>query len=315
ASAGLADAAVRGDVGHLEQVRVWCGRPLWDMEPADADAYFGKVIRGAASGTRLARTQALTTYFQFLELRHQVEIHQLTGRALACPIDEMNRPRGVWDARLRIPPTDDEVASLFAGWREQLVGCRKFAPTARNYAAARLMAGGSADQRDLHLDLDDIKWDLGRFGKLHVRQGKGTRGSGPRERMVPLINNAGRTLRWFIEDVWCHRALRPCRPALRPPGHRPPVGDHRRARGVGILGEGPLAGLLDALGRRLETRRPTTAESCTGAIAGCAASPEAPSSPRRRHRGQQLHHRTRRWCRRPRQPPHPTRPARPPRPP
>jgi len=50
--------------------------------------------------------------------------------------------------------------------------------------------------------LDDIKWDLGRFGKLHVRHGKGARGSGPRERMVPLINGADRTLRWFIEDVW-----------------------------------------------------------------------------------------------------------------
>ncbi|MFC9863320.1 MULTISPECIES: hypothetical protein [unclassified Streptomyces] len=39
-------------------------------------------------------------------------------------------------------------------------------------------------------------------GKLQVRCGKGKRGSGPRERMVPLINGAGRTLRWFIEDVW-----------------------------------------------------------------------------------------------------------------
>ena len=52
------------------------------------------------------------------------------------------------------------------------------------------------------LDLPDVKWDLGRFGKLHVRYGKGARGSGPRERMVPLINNAGATLRWFVEDVW-----------------------------------------------------------------------------------------------------------------
>ena len=49
-----------------------------------------------------------------------------------------------------------------------------------------------------------VKWDLGLFGKLHVRHGKGARGSGPRERMVPLINGAGRTLRWFIEDVWGH---------------------------------------------------------------------------------------------------------------
>ena len=30
-----------------------------------------------------------------------------------------------------------------------------------------------------NLDLADIKWDLGRFGKLHVRHGKGARGSGP----------------------------------------------------------------------------------------------------------------------------------------
>ena len=35
---------------------------------------------------------------------------------------------------------------------------------------------------------------------LHLEQG--ARGSGPRERMVPLINGAGATLRWFIQDVW-----------------------------------------------------------------------------------------------------------------
>lgn len=33
------------------------------MEPADADVYFGKVLRNSPSGTRLARSQALSTYF------------------------------------------------------------------------------------------------------------------------------------------------------------------------------------------------------------------------------------------------------------
>ncbi|MEV0705897.1 tyrosine-type recombinase/integrase [Saccharopolyspora sp. NPDC050389] len=203
ASAGLADGTIRGDVGHLEQARAWFGQPLWEMEPADADTYFGKVIRTAAKGTRLARAQALTTYFQFLELRHKVEIHQLTGRVVECPIDEMNRPRGAKDAALRIPPTEAENDALFAGWREELATCRKFAPTARNYAAAKLMSQvGLRISEARWLDLDDIKWNLGRFGKLHVRKGKGARGSGPRERMVPLINGADRTLRWFIEDVW-----------------------------------------------------------------------------------------------------------------
>ena len=75
ASAGLADGTIRGDVGHLEQVRAWFGRPLWEMAPADADAYFGTGAARRAGGTRLARAQALTTYFVFLELRHKVEIH------------------------------------------------------------------------------------------------------------------------------------------------------------------------------------------------------------------------------------------------
>ncbi|MGH3810538.1 MAG: hypothetical protein ACRDRU_28755 [Pseudonocardiaceae bacterium] len=132
ASAGLADSTIRGDVGHLEQVRAWFGKPLWGMKPGDADTYFGKVVRHCAKGTRLARAQALSTYFQFLELRHKVEIHQLTGWVVECPIDEMNRSRGAKDAALRIPPTEAEVGALFAGWREKLATCRKFAPTARD---------------------------------------------------------------------------------------------------------------------------------------------------------------------------------------
>ena len=205
ASAGLADATIRGDVGNLEQVRAWFGRPLWEMEPPDADAYFGKVLRSAAGGTRRSRSQVLVTYFQFLELRHQIELHTLTGRVVSCPIDAMNRPRGRGDMALRIPPSQQEVEVLFAGWREELATCRKYAPTARNYAAARLMAEvGIRVNEARSLDLADVRWELGSFGKLHVRHGKGANGSGPRARMVPLINNAGRTLRWFIEDVWGH---------------------------------------------------------------------------------------------------------------
>ena len=136
AAAGLADATIRSDVLHLEQVKAWFGRPLWDMEPADADAYFGTVLRGAAKGTRLARSQALKTYFLFVEIRHKVEVHQLTGRVAECPVDEMNRPRGAGRAALRIPPSAAQVNTLFAGWRAELATCRKFAPAARSYAAA-----------------------------------------------------------------------------------------------------------------------------------------------------------------------------------
>ena len=104
-SAGLSDGTIRGEVSNLEQVREWFGRPLWEMEPADADAYFGRVMRRRAErDPAWRRAGALVTYFEFLELRHQAELHALTGRVVECPVDEMNRPRGGKDARLRIPP-------------------------------------------------------------------------------------------------------------------------------------------------------------------------------------------------------------------
>lgn len=59
----------------------------------NADVYFGKVLRDAKPSTRTGRAGALAVFFQFLELRHKVELHNLAGRVVKCPLDEMNRPR------------------------------------------------------------------------------------------------------------------------------------------------------------------------------------------------------------------------------
>ncbi|MEU4896166.1 hypothetical protein AB0B12_25975 [Streptomyces sp. NPDC044780] len=102
----------------------------------------GRCCGARRAAPRLARAQALTTYFLFLELRHKVEIHRMTGRVVECPIDEMNRPRGSKDAVLRIPPTEPEIKILFTGWGGELATCRKFAPTARNYTAIETDVAG-----------------------------------------------------------------------------------------------------------------------------------------------------------------------------
>jgi len=203
ASAGLAGSTIRNDTGHLGLIRGWSGRPLREMQPADADAYFGRVLRDARPSTRTGRAAALTVYFQFLELRHKIEICNLTGRVAECPLDEMNRPRASAGPQLRVPPAGEEIERLFSGWREELATCRKFAPAARNYAAARLEADVGVRVHEVRmLDLDDVRWELGRFGKLNVRHGMGSRRKGPKPRLVPLISGADRGLRWFIEDVW-----------------------------------------------------------------------------------------------------------------
>ena len=204
AAAGLADGTIRGEVGHLEQVRAWFGRPLWEMEPADADAYFGRVLRGSPKGTRLAQVAGAADVLRVPGAAAQGRDprHDRPGGGMPDRRDEPAAGRQGRQAAHPARGRRDRRRCSPAG-REDLASCRKFAPTARNYTAAKLMADvGLRVNEARNLDLADVKWELGRFGKLHVRMGKGARGSGPRERMVPLINGAGRTLRWFIEDVW-----------------------------------------------------------------------------------------------------------------
>ena len=59
ASAGLADSTIGNDTGQLELIRAWFGRPLWEMQPGVADAYFGRVLRDARPSTRTGRTAAM----------------------------------------------------------------------------------------------------------------------------------------------------------------------------------------------------------------------------------------------------------------
>jgi hypothetical protein len=54
------------------------------MEPADADAYFGRVLRGSAKGTRLARAQALAAFFAFLPVDRTTGRHADALRVLAA---------------------------------------------------------------------------------------------------------------------------------------------------------------------------------------------------------------------------------------
>ena len=205
AASGMADTSIGNDLVDLEQIREWFGAPLWEMQPSHADEYLGKVLRNSAPATRHGKAGTLSLFFDYLELRHKAEIYNLTGIVVECPVDEMNRPASGPAASIRIPPSEAEITTLFAGWRDDLVQCRKFAPMARSYAAAQLMMRiGLRINECCYLDLDDIRWELGRFGKLHVRRGKGSRGRGPKQRVVPLINGADRTLRWYVEDVWGH---------------------------------------------------------------------------------------------------------------
>jgi integrase len=136
--------------------------------------------RGQAKATIAGKAFAISVFFQYLELRHQVEIHALTGETVQCPIDEMNRPRDDWSLNVRIPPTGAELEKFFDGWRDYLTTARKYLPAARGYAAARLWSQvGLRIGETRRLDMTDVLWEAGPLGKLHIRFGKGSRRRGP----------------------------------------------------------------------------------------------------------------------------------------
>jgi hypothetical protein len=82
----------------------------------------------------------LTVFFQFLELRHKVELHNLTGRVVECPLDELNRASGVGGPAAADPADRGELEQLLQGGAVSWVACCMFGPAARNYAVARLVA-------------------------------------------------------------------------------------------------------------------------------------------------------------------------------
>lgn len=196
-SAGITDSTIRADVAAVVGLREWFGRPLWEMAAQDLDRFFGADQKDLAPATKARKAVAFAVFFEFLELRHQPDIHAATGFVVESPLDEVNRPRGGTSSRLRVPPSEREVDRLFTGWRTDMAAARKYAPAARNYTAMRLasLIGPRVSELCL-LTMGDVRWDLGRFGKV-LLHGKGSRGRGKKDRLVPLINGSRDLLEWW----------------------------------------------------------------------------------------------------------------------
>lgn len=203
AAAGLSD----GHVAHTRSVIVqfvrWLPGPLWSASCEDADRFLADQRRaGHSVSTRAGKAGVLALFYEFLIARYQGDIHALCGVVVEQPIDEFNRQSGASLGKVRVPPSDGEVDELFARWRESVPEARKYLPGARDYFAASLWRRlGLRITETAMLDLRDWRPDLGAFGKLHVRHGKGSRGRGPKARLVPAINDADRLIDWWLGEV------------------------------------------------------------------------------------------------------------------
>ncbi|MGW2836139.1 tyrosine-type recombinase/integrase, partial [Streptomyces sp. NPDC001286] len=194
------------------QQRAWVGDLLgfagvavWAVTAADVDGWLAAArARGAGPQARAQMAHTVHRFYGFVQARHSKEVEAVTGRPVVQPVDEFNQPRRLARPRVRIPPSAGEVEALFAGWRAGLPGERgsRFLTGARDYVAASLWRRvGLRLSETVGLEVGDWYPHVGVCGVLHVRCGKGARGSGPRQRLVPAIDGVDRLLGWWLGQV------------------------------------------------------------------------------------------------------------------
>jgi site-specific recombinase XerD len=181
------------------------GRPAWEVTAADVDRVVGELASsGRAISTRRNYLQVFKGFHRFLEVRKAAEIEATFGVRLACPLDEFNAARHVSDdaPSADAPPAPERVAAFFEFLKARIATARKYGPAARDYALFRtLYHAGLRAEEIVKLDRSDVHFGRGTFGKLHVRFGKGAKGSGPRPRWVPMLDGLDLVLRWYLDDV------------------------------------------------------------------------------------------------------------------
>jgi integrase/recombinase XerD len=202
---GFAESTIANDVGVLERMLAALGRPAWEVTAEDVDRVVGELASsGRAVSTRRNYLQVFKGFHRFLEVRKAAEIEAAFGVRLACPLDEFNAARHVSDdsPSTEAPPTPERVAGFFEFLKSRIATARKYAPAARDYALFRtLYHAGLRSEEVVMLDRSDVHFGRGTFGKLHVRFGKGAKGSGPRPRWVPMLDGLDLVLRWYLDEV------------------------------------------------------------------------------------------------------------------
>ena len=202
---GFSPVFIENAARVLERFLTLLAVPAWEAGPDDVDAVVAELVaRGMASSTRRGYVQAFKDFHRFLAVRKATEIEATFGVVLADPVDEFNVSRHVGNdsPSTKAPPTPERMDDFFAFLRDRIATARKFATAGRDYALFRTLyhAGLRADEAS-SLELADVHFERGPFGKLHVRFGKGTRGSGPRPRWVPMLDQLDLILHWYLDDV------------------------------------------------------------------------------------------------------------------
>jgi len=205
---GYTEASIALSSRNLDEFLKVGGAFIWNVTTADVDRFYEQLVgRGLAYSTRRKYQSNLTTFLEYLRARHAHDIWQRYRVAVPSVLDKFNRHYHREDDRDEavVPPRAEVLERFWSGMKEAMGKARKFAPVARDYALFKVLElAGLRINEAVMLEVKDCRFDLGEQGKLHVRFGKGSKGSGHKARWVPMLDGLDQLLRWYLEHV------RPC---------------------------------------------------------------------------------------------------------
>jgi integrase/recombinase XerD len=202
---GFSQLTIDNGTGVLERFLALADKPAWDLTSGDVDSVVALLVdKGVGAVTRRDYVGTFRQFFAFLQARHASEIEARFGVRLTDPLDRFHAGQHVSSdsPNTRPPPTVARMDEFFEFLRVRMTEARKWTTAARDYALFRtLYHAGLRSAEAASLEIRDLHFDRGPFGKIHVRLGKAAKGSGPRPRWVPMLDDVGLILHWYLEEV------------------------------------------------------------------------------------------------------------------
>ena len=191
----------RGRIGRLKQFKI-----KKQLTESNIDQYVDLLINSQASVSyRRKKISTLRSFYEWLIRNYSTEIWKIFKHSLLQPVTDDNQIKHVYDLEREsktAPPSVETLNHFFDCCKKQLSIAAHPEIIGRDYTLFRLMyATGLRIDEALHLDLIDINFSHGELGSLHVRFGKGSRGSGKRERWVPMLTDIDKLLKWYLKHV------------------------------------------------------------------------------------------------------------------
>lgn len=202
---GYTPATIALNLRNLNEILDISGKFIWELEPSDMDLFYESLVgRGLSYSTRRKYQSCIVSFLNYLNARHNNDIYKQYGVNVPNVIDGFNRHiHRKDDIDVPVLPPDPEVLERFwNGMKDEMTKARKFATIARDYMAFRTMErAGLRSFECVMLDVKDLRFDLGEHGKIHVRYAKGSRGTGYKERLVPMLMDIDQLFRWYLKEV------------------------------------------------------------------------------------------------------------------